>query len=84
MEINFISFGLSIQRETVTAVDAAIGRILKRLENVEKPRLQLIRMKIDGHMILAAHFLLFLCIKMSSLNMPTKFGIIPAVPPNNK
>lgn len=76
-----VSFGLLIHKETVTKVDARIGNILKAEWNVLMPNPQLIRINIIGQRILSAHFLFLRFTKISSLNIQTPLGIMPAVPP---
>ena len=84
MEIILVILGLSIQSEIVTKVDAAMGRMLKSEEKVVIPSPQFMRIKIIGHKISDAHFLSLRFMKTSSLNIPTKFGIIPANAPRQK
>ena len=82
--MSLVILGLSIQSEIVTKVEAAMGRILKSEEKVLIPRAQFIRIKIIGHIKRDAHFLSLRLTKISSLKIPTKFGIIPAKAPRQK
>ena len=83
-EMIFVSLGLSIHKETVTNVEAAIGRMFRRERKVCMPSDQFMRMNKSGHKKLFAHLWLLRFIKISSLKMPTAFGMSPAVPPRHK
>ena len=84
IDIILVSLGLSIQREIVTKVDAVMGKRLYQALKVLKPSAQFMIINTIGHITLAAHFLSLRLTKMSSLNIPTPLGIIPAKPPKHR
>lgn len=84
MEISFVSLGLFNHSETVTKEEAVIGRISNQDLKEIIPSDQLIIINRIGQNTELAHFFEFLFIKTTSLKIPTKFGIIPAVAPRKK
>ncbi len=80
----FVRCGLSIHNETVTNVDAAIGNTLKTELNVLITRIQFTIINKIGHKAIFAHLCFLRLINMISRNMPTAFGISPAVPPRHR
>ena len=73
----FVRVGFFSQRETVTKVDAAMGKIFMGELNVRIPNAQFSAINKIGQIKTCAHFFFSLCIKTSSRKIPTKLGTMP-------
>lgn len=78
--ISRVSFGLFTQSDTVTTVDAHIGKRLSADFHEKIATAQPITINITGHIKEFAHFL-SLFIKIVSRNIPIILGIAPATAP---
>ena len=82
-QIARVTRGVFTNSDIVTAVDAQIGRRFSADFHVVIASAQLMTMNIAGKTGDFDHFLSS-CMKMSSLKMPTKFGIAPPIAPRHR
>ena len=81
---SFVSRGLSIHSSIVTRADAAMGSMFMGDEKVLIPRQRFMSINMIGHKTKLAHLCFFRLTKTNSLNIPTRLGIAPAMPPIHK
>ena len=75
---SFVKFGFLSHKEIVTKTDAIIGSASIGTSKLKMPSVKLRHKKTAGQSGVFAHLCFSLFIKTISLNIPTKFGTIPA------
>ena len=83
MERSFVSLGFLSHKETVTRLDAAMGKIFIGDLKEKAARNQFAKMKTIGQTNELAHFLFSRLTKTHSLKIPIKLGTIPPTAPKN-
>lgn len=79
--MHFVSFGLWIQRETVTNAEAVIGKTSYHASKDTIPNAKPVKIKRQGQVTLLANLCRPRLIKIISRKIPTRLGIAPAIAP---